>query len=174
MNLKMPSMGPAFPLPHGEDIVISYLALALASLGACQPAPDLIEGFTLLGFGFLTVGSPVRAKPAGEVQTNLEVLLWTLVRTGRVDCPKKAPQDHMECLYLLFSPPSGLAFVLLSQLIVDEVLKYLQCQCRITTLTFSQGIVYLEAMVLDSVHLADDNPAAAGSALSSLKDNMKS
>lgn len=118
-------------------------------------------------------------QPAPQVKRPLpEVSLWTLVRTGGSDRPKKVPRDRVERLYRqdtgVFAPRTWPASIPLSQPVTDDdkTLKDLQAQWGMTALVLSHGIVHLESAVLEAVHQADADPLSASVALLSLNDEI--
>lgn len=90
------------------------------------------------------------------------------------------PRDWVEQLYHqetgVFVPPTWLVSIPLSQWIIDEdkVLNDLQGHWGMMALALPQDIVMLKAAILMADHSAETNLAAAGSALSTLKDEINS
>lgn len=156
----------------------SHLASALASLSNFQPPPDPFQGSALSGFGLPTVGTALAACSAGEQLADREILLWTLVRTGGGDCPKKGPKDCMECLYKqemgVFTLPSWPASIPVTQQVVDDdkSLREIEGQWAMAALALTQGIVKLKSAVLDVVNKAEANPFSANKALASLCETI--
>lgn len=85
---------------------------------------DPFEGSAFSGFALPAVGSALAVCPPGEAPLDREVLLWTLVRMGGGEHPKKVPHDCVGRLYHqetgVFSLPTWPPSLPIPQKLIDE------------------------------------------------------
>lgn len=122
---------------------------------------DPFEGSAISGFALMAVGCALAVHPAEDSLGNKEVSLWTLVRSGGGDHPKKVPRDRVEKIYhqetRIFTPPSWPPSPPVTQKIIDEdkAVKDVQYQWGMATFALTHGVVRLEVALISAAQLAE-------------------